>query len=264
MSTTLNLADRLLAMGRKFQDLGREHDALHYLGQLTDLRELTPEVSEESKHRLAEILLKSGRCIRARRHLSALLVQRPDSARYHYMMAGALNGDEKADPRRAAEHFRKSLRLDPKQPKCQGELGLLLLRLGQTEEGLTHLRQALELAPDDPEVLDRLTEGLRQEGETEEARNLLRAALFRHPRDGRFRKLWNDFHFNLLRQEQLASRQDATVDITSAPRILPFVRPEPTQEAELRAGKIIRHDTASAPQPPHTTRPSRLPSKKHA
>ena len=35
-----------------------------------------------------------------------LLVQRPDSARYHYMMASALNGDTKSNPQRAAEHYR--------------------------------------------------------------------------------------------------------------------------------------------------------------
>ena len=52
--------------------------------------------------------------------LGALLIQRPDSARYHYLMANALNNDTKADPQRAADHYRKSLRLDPKQPACLG------------------------------------------------------------------------------------------------------------------------------------------------
>src|SRR5438874_10813929 len=135
MSMTLNLADRLLAMGRNFQAIGRDRDALHILGRLSDFRQISADVSEESQHRQAEILLRSGRYVRARRHLTALLVQRPDSARYHYLMANALNNDMKADPQRAADHYRKSLRLDPQQPTCLGEFGLPSLRLGQTEDG---------------------------------------------------------------------------------------------------------------------------------
>lgn len=266
MSTTLNLADRLLAMGRRFQNLGRDHDALQFLTRLSDFQHLPPDVTEEAKQRLAEILLRNGRCVRARRHLSALLVQRPDSARYHYMMASALNGDTKSNPQRAAEHYRKSLELDANQPKCLGEFGLLLLRLGQPEEGLAHLRQAVEQAPDDHETLGRLIEGLRQQGESEEGRQLLRAALFRHARDGRFRKLWNDFNFHLLRAEQQAARQgdDDAADLQTGPRILPFVRPERTERSEPVVGKIIRHDPASSPQPPHTPQPNRVPGKKHA
>ena len=155
MSTTLNLTDRLLAMGRKFQELGRDQEALHILGRLAGFRQLPAEISEESQVRLAELLLRCGRYVRARRHLTAVLVQRPDSARYHYLMASAHNGDAKCDPQRAAEHYRKSLQLDPGQPRCLGEFGLLALRLGCTEEGLASLRRAVELAPDDPEEIGR-------------------------------------------------------------------------------------------------------------
>src|SRR5438067_2205023 len=111
MSTTLNLADRMLAMGRNFQAIGRDRDALHVLGRVTGFRQLLADINEEAHSRQAEILLRSGRYVRARRHLTALLVQRPDSARYHYLMANALNYDTKADPQRAAEHYRQSLRL---------------------------------------------------------------------------------------------------------------------------------------------------------
>src|SRR5438128_12049130 len=66
MSMTLNLADRLLAMGRNFQAIGRDRDALHILGRLSDFRQISADVSEESQHRQAEILLRSGRYVRAR------------------------------------------------------------------------------------------------------------------------------------------------------------------------------------------------------
>lgn len=264
MTTTLNLAEHLLAMGRKYQFLGRDHDALQFLNRVISLHELPPQISEEAKQRLAEILLNHGRCLSARRHLTALLVQRPDSARYHYLMASALNGDEKSDPRRAAEHYRKSLELDPNQTKCLGELGLLLLRLGQSAEALQHLRRAVELLPNDPEVVGLLVEGLRQEGETDEARKQLLAARFRNPHDPRFRKLWNDFHFHLLRAEQQSGQDDGVIELNSGPRLLPFVSKPRTPAVTEGVATIIRHDAPSAPQPPHSPRPSRLPGKKHA
>lgn len=264
MSKTLNLADQLLAMGRNFQSIGREHDALRILGRLSGLRQLPAEVSEEAQQRLAEMLLRAGRWVRARRHLTALLTQRPDSARYHYLMAGALDGDERSNPRRAAEHYRQSLRLDPKQPKCLGEFGLLALRLGEIEEGLSALRRAVELAPNDPEVVGRLVEGLRQEGMFEEARGAARAGLFRNPRDRRFQKLWNDFQFQQLREEQEAQRHgdDPRHVRQSGPRLLPFVRPEGTPTSTGRP--LVRRDASSQPQPPHAPQPGWVPGKKHA
>lgn len=263
MSMTLNLADRLLAMGRNFQAIGRDRDALQILGRLTGFRQIPADVNEEAQSRQAEILLREGRYVRARRHLTALLVQRPDNARYHYLMANALNNDTKADPQRAAEHYRQSLQLDPKQPLCLGEFGLLALRLGATEEGLSSLRQSVELCPNDPDVVGRLAEGLRQEGEIDEARSLLRAATFRNPRDARFRKLWNDFQFRQLRELQDAARQHVIPPSQrKVPWLLPFVRPEPGTDAAPRAGKkLVRRD---APAPLHPPRAPRLPDKKHA
>jgi tetratricopeptide (TPR) repeat protein len=264
MSMTLNLADRLLAMGRNLQALGRDRDALHVLGRLSGFRQLPTAVSEEAQLRQAEILLQSGRYVRARRHLTALLVQQPDSARYHYLMAIALNGDVKADPQRAAEHYRQSLQLDPDQPDCLGAFGLLALRLGQTEEGLSHLRKAVELAPSDPEVVGRLAEGLREEGRLDEARSVLRAALFRNPRDARFRTRWDEFQFRQLSDEQYEAQAHLIpIGTRKAPWLLPFVRPTEAPEAG-KGVKLVRQDGPSALPPPRAPRPGPLPGKKHA
>ena len=122
-------------------------------------------------------------------------------------MAQALEADQKGYDRRALEYYRMSLHLDGDQPECLGEAGMLALQLGKVLEGLKWLRRAVELAPDDPEAVSRLVEGLQQIGRPQEARLTLRAALFRNPRDGRFRKLWNDFHFHELRDEQESRRQ---------------------------------------------------------
>src|SRR5262249_12819596 len=132
MSMKLNLADCLLAMGRRFQELGRDYDARQVLGKLGNLRQLPAAVAEETQVRLAAMGLKNPRFHRARRHLTAALAHQPDNARYHYLLAGALNSDHRADPQRALEHYQRSLELDPKQPLCLGEYGLLALTLGKS------------------------------------------------------------------------------------------------------------------------------------
>jgi len=266
MSTTLNLADRLLAMGRNFGAVGRDQDALHILGRLAGFRELPAAIAEETQGRLAEIFLRRRKYRRARRHLAAVLVQQPDNPRYHYLMAAALNGDDKADPQRAAEHYRKSLQLDPDQPRCLGEFGLLAIRLGQTEEGLSCLHRAVELSPCDPVAVTNLVSGLRQAGRAAEARVVLRAALFRNPRDARFRRLWDDFQFQQLRDEQEAARKadEARAFDGDGPTLLPFVRPAAESPSMRLGGKRLRRDRPAPLPPPHLPGPARLPDRKHA
>lgn len=266
MSTTLNLADCLLAKGRTLQELGRPHDALRLLTRLAGFRELAPAVAEETQTRLAELLLRRRHYLQARRHLTAALAHRPNNARYHYLMATAWEADQKGDRQRAAEHYRRSLQLEPKQPDCLSEFGLLAVRLGQTEEGLKCLKQAVELTPNAPQVVHRLVRGLREAGQADEARNVLRAALFRNPRDGRFRKLWNDFQFQQLRRHQETARQSGEEDEAGGERpvLLPFVRPEPTETPSRGSRKILRRDAASPPAPPHAPRSDRISDQKPA
>src|SRR5439155_923816 len=88
------------------------------------------------------------------------------------------------------------------------------------------LRKALALDPDNPVVVGRLVEGLCLADRAAEARKVLQAARFRHPRDSRFRKLWNDFQFRQLAGEQY------TPPVAEEPVILPFVR-----RAALGAGR---------------------------
>jgi tetratricopeptide (TPR) repeat protein len=262
MSHTLNVVDHLLSRGRNFQRIGRDRDALANLNRLASFRDLPADVHEETLARIAEILIAEGRFTKARRHLTALLVQCPDNARYQYLMASAYDQDERADPHRAAEHYRKSLELYPKQVRCLGEFGLLALRLGQPEEGLKCLRQAVELAPHDVEAMSRLVEGLRQEGLDDEARDALLAARFRNGRDSRFVKLWNDFQFRILHGEQ--RRRAAHIRQIAEgrrPHILPFVRVVNDPE---RGEQVVRLDAPTLPQPPHKPQGGRVRGKKHA
>jgi Tfp pilus assembly protein PilF len=266
MSMKLNLADRLLAMGRKYQELGRDRDARHILGKLAAFAELPALVAEETQVRLGEIQLKRRKLRRARRHFTAALHHQPDSARYHYLLATALDTQVPAQAQRALEHYRKSLELDPNQPGCLSEYGLLAARLGNIDEGLDALRRAVDLAPDDPEAVCNLVEGLRQEGEIAEARAVLRAALFRNSRDPHFHKLRADFEFQQLRQQQQhpAGRLSRSGPGESErPIILPFLRLVP-ECGRSKARKIIRRDGPSGPAKPHFPRRSRQPGQRRA
>src|SRR5262245_1298905 len=166
MSMTLNLADRLLARGRNYQSLGRDRDALLTLKRLSGFRELPVEVAEETQARLGEIQIKRQKFARARRHLTAALRCRPDSARYHYLMALAVESDDRTtDTQRALEHYRRSLELEPEQPQCLARYGSLLLTLGKRDEGLECLRRAVDLGPSDPDAVGKLAAGLRLGGQ---------------------------------------------------------------------------------------------------
>jgi Tfp pilus assembly protein PilF len=265
MSMKLNLADRLLAMGRKFQNLGRHHDARQILGKLAAFGELPPEVAEETHLRLGEIHLKRPKLRRAQRHITAALLHRPDSARYHYLLATTLDTREPAEAKRASDHYRRSLELDPDQPRCLSEYGLLATKRGKTEEGLAALRRAVDMAPADPEVAGKLVEALRQEDQVDEARAVLRAAMFRNSRDPRFHKLRSDFEFRQLRRRQRAVLRKDRSDRKDEdqPVLLPFVRLE-GEASEPKVRKTVRRDRPGTPATPHFPRHHRQDRQKRA
>jgi tetratricopeptide (TPR) repeat protein len=262
MSMTLNLVDRLLSMGRNYQQVHRVAEALDVFTRLAALRELPSAVAEETQVRLAELQLKRKRLRKARPHLTAALVYRPDSAHYHQLMASALDTRSGGDLDRAAEHYRKSLEIEPTQPKCLCDYGLLLMRLGQVDGGLTALRRAGELAPDDSLVIGKLVKGLRLAELLDEARSVLLAARFRNPRNGRFRKLYNDLMFRQLRKQQNMARREAASN-DEGPMLLPFVCTAKDDAPLVVDDKVIRLDPAEPLAPPHLPRPARRSDWKH-
>src|SRR5205814_1941779 len=167
-------------------------------------------------------VLRRRRYVKARRYLTAALRHNPDNARYHYLMAQAVDAAGTGDAERATEHYRRSLDLEPRQPCCLIAYGLLALRNGQREEALARLREAAQLSPDEPENVRHLVSGLRQGGQEEEAEGVLRLAMFRHPRDLRFRQLWNNRRFQQARREQ--QRHRAAVAEDANPVLLSFAQ----------------------------------------
>jgi Tfp pilus assembly protein PilF len=266
MKATLNLVDHLLAMGRRYQELGRQRDALAVLTRLSGFRELPAAAAEETQVRLAELHLRRRRYARARRHLTAALRHQPDNARYHYLMAGSLHADDQGDCERAVAHYRRSLELDPGQVRCRADYGLLLVRQGEVEDGLGRLREAVERAPENAEVLGKLVKALRLAGRSDEARSALRAALFRNPRSPRFRKLWGDYQYQELRRQRQAERRGGSGDgADEGPVLLPFVRLVQDTPSGAGCPTILRHDEAEpgSSKAPHLGRSRRRPDQRH-
>jgi tetratricopeptide (TPR) repeat protein len=257
MSTTLHVFRYCLDQARKFHELGRLRDALAILGRLANFRRLPNAVLGEVRGRMAEIELQLGEHRKARRHLTVALASGNDKARHHQLLAQAIEDDTNADESRALDHYRESLQLDANQPAIWAKLGQLALRIGEIEEGVMALRRAAELAADDPQILRQVTEGLIDAGQVDEARRGLQAARFRNPRDQRFKKLWNEFQFHQLHDQQQKARRRQC----RAPVLLPFLRvtcgPESTP-------CLIREDGPASLSPPHRPRHSPLTDRRHA
>jgi Flp pilus assembly protein TadD len=212
----LNLAERLLALGRSLQKLGREHDAVAALKRLARFPALPRHLAEEVHDRLGDLYLGMKKYRRARRHVALALAQQPNHPHYHLQLAGLLEKTGESD--RAGEHYRRSLELEPDQPRCLAAYGLLTLRQGNTEDGLTCLRCAAEMDPDDVKVMRLLVKGLCRAGRSDEAERALRLGAFRGPQ---FRRLWDGYRLKQLCRDQVRQRQEGWEE---RPALLPFVR----------------------------------------
>ena len=262
MTIKLNLVGHLMALGRKYQEIGRFSDAEGVLGRLSRFGALPAATAEEAQARLAELHMRRRKYARARRCLTAALAHQPDSARYHLLMATALQADGRGDLQQADEHYRRSLELDPKQVKCQSDSGLLAVRLGRTEEGLVRLRQAVVQASDDVDALRKLVKGLRLADRGDEARSAIRAGLFRNSRNPRFRSLWQNFQFKQLRRSQQSKRRLRRPGADGGPVLLPF-RPPAAEAPATALPDNVRLDGPATVAPPHAPRTARRPDQRH-
>jgi tetratricopeptide (TPR) repeat protein len=237
MGATLNLSECLLAMAVEAQDQGRTRDACNILQRLVSFRDLPRPMAEECHARLSEQLIADKQFGNARRHLAILMCLRPSHGKYYYLFGKALHRDPKGDPDRAAEYYKKALDLDPTQSKWWSSYGKLLIEIGRTTDAIDSLTYAHEISEHDPVIVRRLVEALCLNDQESEARELLRLARFEHPRDHRFRKLWNDFQFqNAVKVQQGDRAED--------PVLLPFVRIATKTDGTSGPGKILRMDEA--------------------
>jgi tetratricopeptide (TPR) repeat protein len=264
MSRMLNLVDELLSRSRHFQEIGLQNEAFDILIQLAEFRDLPTNVAEEVEVRLGESYLRQRRYKRARGHLAAAVRLQPGNARYHYLLATAFRRGNRPNAKRAVEHYRRSLELEPQQAARLCAYGAFLVQLGRSREGLRHLRRASEAAPDNVRILKRVVKGMRLANRGEEARRLLLVARFRAPRDRRLLSLWNDFQFQQIRKEQQTALQRFTTNRSESPVLLPFVRLSEGRARSRQARAGIRQDGPSGTPPPRSILRVRRPDQRHA
>jgi tetratricopeptide (TPR) repeat protein len=244
---------------------GQLQKATRTLRKLSTFDGLPPDVSEETHVEMAQLLLAQQHYAKARRHLAILLAQDPENAAYYHQMGRAHDLDKEGSPTAALQCYRRSLEIDPDQPQCLCDFGLLAIAIGDDEEeGISALHQAAGLAPDDPEIIAKVIEGLGQADRDEEAARLLRAAMFRNSRDPKFQQLWSRFQFQQLQREQELWRARLTTSDQEANMILPFEHRPVGAKRHSAPERRTRRDKSSAAQPPHFPGPARLPRKKRA
>jgi Tfp pilus assembly protein PilF len=263
MSRTLKLLDHVFRRGRHLQKLGRHQDAFALFQRLSQFGNLPHALAAATETRLARHYLRRRKYRLASHHLRTALCHRPENARVHYLLGHALASARQPDLKAALGHYNRSLALRPNQPRCRSAYGVLLVRMGWSEEGIRQLRQAAEQAAGQVVVLDRVVTGLCVAGRIDEARDILLAARFRQPHDARVQYLWNRWKYRMLRKSQEAAlRQKAdSADHHQGPVLLPFA---PVSKAGVRGGKILRRDPASRIPAPQSRLAVHRPEQRHA
>jgi Flp pilus assembly protein TadD len=123
----------------------------------------------------ATLAALNGRWAIAEAERRAQIKLRPESARGHAGLAGALFVQGKREEAWAA--FAESSRLDPRRARTYLSWGVALEDTGQLKEAEERLRRATELAPEDPEIWISLATLLQKAKRSDDARAALARAI---------------------------------------------------------------------------------------
>ncbi|HZP18395.1 MAG TPA: tetratricopeptide repeat protein [Terriglobales bacterium] len=154
----------------------------NYQGTVETLRPIEKTVAGDPGAGVAYAvsLIKTGKYEQGMAILTALEKANPNIAGLHAAM-----GETYADQgiyAGAIDEYRKSLALDPAQPRIRFLLGVSLLRNGQPSEAVPELRAALKGSPSDVSAKYHLALALLQLEQKEEARALLQQVITEDPR----------------------------------------------------------------------------------
>jgi len=255
MGRTLNWFDALLASARRQFESHQYGEVCRMLGRLAMPAGERFQDSEEILSLFVEASLKLGRFKDARRSARALIADNADVAKYHHLLARAIESDPQVDCRHAAKHYRRAIELDPRNIEYLCDAGEFAVSLGRDETGLAWLRRAHDLAPDSMPVLKKLVEGLCEAERLDEARELMRNVQFRHGRSPEYQEMRSSVEFRILN----ASQDNAVVEDEQR-TVLPFVR---IVAAEKRPARKWRADAAATSRP-HFPRVLRRSQARHA
>jgi Flp pilus assembly protein TadD len=244
MSHTLNLVAGVLATARDLAAAGRNQPAIDLLQRLAAFRQLAGEVAEEVHSRLADLYAELEQYKKARRHLTIALTFRPQHPAYHHRMGMWIEDDPDAAVGRAGQYYRRAVRGEPDNADYWTDYGMYLLTAGRTRAGRAALVRAFKLASHEVDRVACIAGALRDAGLWNDARRLLRRARFQHPRDRRYRALWQQHQFEQLCAEQRARARTRVPRGKGQPVVLPFLRTTPATPSMEVDGKIIRLDRA--------------------
>jgi len=263
MSRMLNLCNHLFVQARRLHQIGADHRALRTFQRLARMAILPKDLAEQTQAHLGQIHLKQGEYFKARRHLTAALAYSRDNPEYYYSIARTFEEDPVGNLQKALVNYRLGLKLDPENARAHLDAALVALELGLMHEGLTMLRRAVELAADDGELVSDAIHALQEHDQPEEARRVAIAARFRHGCDPVFQRVWDDFRFKEVRNEQRHEVNQLAACVASAEEnnCLSFV--ELTTETPT-GRKLIRRDGPSHIPPPHFVRLTARNGRKHA
>lgn len=162
---------------------------LHRRGNLRRAQALYQKVLRHDPHNqdalflLGEIKLGHGDHDGAIELFSAAIAQGNAQAAFHYSLARA--HEARGEPEAAAEHYRKTTRLDPSHAMAHNNLGCLLRSDGRTAEALTCFRRALECDGHLAQAHFNLGSTLGEQGDLEGAVETYRRGLEASPGDAR-------------------------------------------------------------------------------
>lgn len=255
--TPVHLAKRLLDQGMARLRAGAPMAAVRALKGALRL-ELPAASAEEAHSALAEAYQAAGQYLFARRHLHTALAIAPGRAELHHRMALLLELDETTgDPQRAARHYAKAARLDPRNAGYRRDYGLCLAALGKPQASLKQLRLAYDLNPDDLDSLRALALLLAELDREAAARRLLKSAAFRHQHASAYQQTLQLVEFTLARRRQEAEAREVTLVLHEPPVILPFSAPPQRAPKHSTHGMVLRFDRPSTSKP-HVPRPARF------
>ena len=152
---------------------------------------------------LARIAMGERNYVEAAEHFSRSLAIQPDDALAHNRLGNALWEVGQQD--RAVTSVRRALELRPAFPEAHGNLGRFLVGQGDVDEGIQHLRKAVELSPDFEVAHQFLANTYLKTNEVEQAAHHYGHAI-------RINQANASAHFGLAQVRGSQGRQDEAID----------------------------------------------------
>lgn len=133
-----DVIERLEAVLEEAPDVALAHGVLAHAYSLA-LQVGSEEAEEAKEHKARSI-----------RHIQRAIALDPDDPAIRYLAGAALSNYRESDEARRS--YQKALEINPDYAPALGSLGVSLLFVGRTQEGIDHIERALRLSPREPQA----------------------------------------------------------------------------------------------------------------